>query len=291
MDNKKIIKINREHKKRVLEISAKIWEGNDYIPFVFDHWINDQNGEFLGVEAEGQLIGFGRYFWQDSNTVWLEGLRKDPDSNIKGLASFMNKHIMEKLSASHPKLRFSTYFGNTESIRASEKAGFRRIKTLSLLSRDIPEQIPSLANTEYNDLVLFTEPVDSYKLIKRSNYLQNSSNFVTKGWVVYNFDNHFCEFFIKNENLLTIRKDKSKGFLLWLSNHEVNTFWISIIEADGIKEILFLLHKAELIALKQNKSRFETVVPTDSSCHKLLLEAGFTAYEQDNDFFLYEIQL
>jgi len=45
----KIRKITLKDKPRMLEIVKNIWEGNDYMPLVFDSWVKDKKGEFAGA--------------------------------------------------------------------------------------------------------------------------------------------------------------------------------------------------------------------------------------------------
>ncbi|MBU0596364.1 hypothetical protein KJ567_06745, partial [Candidatus Bipolaricaulota bacterium] len=48
---------------RVFEISAQIWDGEDYVPSHFDAWLADSEGEVVGAEFDGTLIAFARRTW------------------------------------------------------------------------------------------------------------------------------------------------------------------------------------------------------------------------------------
>ena len=48
----------REDKAEIFAISRKIWEGDDYVPLVFDDWVKEKKGEFTAVLNEGKIIGF-----------------------------------------------------------------------------------------------------------------------------------------------------------------------------------------------------------------------------------------
>ena len=47
----------------IIDISKDIWEGDDYIPFVINDWLDDQESLNYGVftdPSKRNLIGFGR---------------------------------------------------------------------------------------------------------------------------------------------------------------------------------------------------------------------------------------
>ena len=43
-------------RERVVEICAAIWEGHDYIPEVFDTWVQDPSGTFQVGEVDGEVV-------------------------------------------------------------------------------------------------------------------------------------------------------------------------------------------------------------------------------------------
>ncbi|MFO7897014.1 MAG: hypothetical protein R6U84_08780 [Candidatus Cloacimonadales bacterium] len=99
-------------KARVLEISATIWDGDDYIPYVFDAWLNAKNSDFVGLWADQNLIAFNRLLYLTPEDLWLEGLRKDQTSQIKGVtARLVNYHLTNiRQNPEVKSVRFSTYF-------------------------------------------------------------------------------------------------------------------------------------------------------------------------------------
>ena len=52
-----------EDRARVCEISAQIWDGEDYVPNQFDDWLTDSEGAVIGAELDGTLIAFARRTW------------------------------------------------------------------------------------------------------------------------------------------------------------------------------------------------------------------------------------
>ena len=67
-----------EDRPRILEISAQIWEGEDYVPAVIDDWLSAPGSELLVATLAGELIAFAHLQWLSPHYVWLEGIRTDP---------------------------------------------------------------------------------------------------------------------------------------------------------------------------------------------------------------------
>ena len=71
----KMIKITTEHKERVLQISKNISEGDDYIQEIFNDWVADAYGEFVGFFVENKIVAFSKMTYLTPTDVRLEGLR------------------------------------------------------------------------------------------------------------------------------------------------------------------------------------------------------------------------
>ncbi len=120
-------------KPALMAIAARIWDGTDYLPAVFDDWVADRDGEFAAVFLGERLVGCGKLTFLTPADAWFEGLRKDPDLATKGVTTTVTAHFLRAL-AGRPGLRsvrFSTSVRNLASITANERMGFRRYATLS----------------------------------------------------------------------------------------------------------------------------------------------------------------
>ena len=102
----------------VLAISAKIWDGDDYVPSSFDAWISDPDGVFNGCFLGDRLVGFGRVGFVAPGHAWLEGLRKDPDAGVSGVGRALCLEGLRFLSGMDGlrSIRFSAYAHNPEKI-------------------------------------------------------------------------------------------------------------------------------------------------------------------------------
>lgn len=133
--------IRRDDRERLLSIAARVWEGHDYLPAVFDRWIAEPGSYFGGMELDGRLVGCGRVMRFDERRGWLEGLRVDPDLHQQGLGRRMSGHVMRTaVELGLTELMFSTYFDNRASVTIGEGFGFRRMATFTHLERERPAE-------------------------------------------------------------------------------------------------------------------------------------------------------
>ena len=140
--------LRAQDREPLLAIAARIWEGHDYLPFVFDAWVAHPDAYFAGMFLDGRLVGCGRFLPLSARAVWLEALRVDSDHRGRGLGREMSAHIARTARArGFETFYFSTYFENRGSISISEAAGFRRIAMYSHLElEDLDRASAALAD-------------------------------------------------------------------------------------------------------------------------------------------------
>src|SRR5439155_1135470 len=107
-----------------------VWEGGDYVPFVWHDWLDDPRG-MVQVAARGEdVVGFQHLDVQPDGTVWLEGIRVDPDVRGAGIGSeLLQAGIREARARGATAIRLATSSGNDASNRIAEKAGLTQIGT------------------------------------------------------------------------------------------------------------------------------------------------------------------
>jgi hypothetical protein len=62
----------------VLEFCRNIWDGEDYVPYVWDEWFRDPTGLLAVAEYDGHAIGCSKITQISTGQWWLEGFRVDP---------------------------------------------------------------------------------------------------------------------------------------------------------------------------------------------------------------------
>jgi GNAT superfamily N-acetyltransferase len=79
----------------VLDLTRRIWDGEDYIPYVWQDWLADPQGRLAVAEHEGRVLGLGKLTRLSNEDWWLEGLRVHPEYQGHGIASQLNEYLVE----------------------------------------------------------------------------------------------------------------------------------------------------------------------------------------------------
>lgn len=126
-------KINPSDRKDILEISSKIWGGNDYLPYVLDEWLGSKKCHTYGVEVDGRIVAIGNLRLVDGNrTAWMEGLRVHPNYRKRGYANLLTQHFLNLGEALYVRrFRYTTGGNNRVSLKLAREAGFKRLLKMS----------------------------------------------------------------------------------------------------------------------------------------------------------------
>ncbi len=123
--------LNEEDRQDIEDIARGTWEGEDYLPMVFDEWLRE--GNFYGIEKEGKIIATGKITILPDFVGWLEGLRVHPDYRGRGYGRRMHEYLLKKSEELSKRgdirtLEYATYFRNEGSIYLGLKTGFDIVK-------------------------------------------------------------------------------------------------------------------------------------------------------------------
>ncbi len=205
-------KVEPSDRKEIEEISAGIWEGNDYIPKVFDHWVEDEG--FYKYVVDNKIIGVCKYTRQPGGVLWLEGLRIHKDYQNKGygseVASLFHKLL---LKTEHTALRYMTDATNTKSIHLAEKRGFDLLLEMYHLEYEDGIAEPPMDVTPETDVASLKDFVfssDEYSAYK---------GLYIKNWTAYDFTSELLAREVRAGNCFSMRDGDITGSL-FLNHHE-----------------------------------------------------------------------
>lgn len=132
-----------------MEITARVWEGTDYLPHVFDRWMADPGATFEVAEEQGIVVALHRLRPLSTGVVLYEGLRVAEEHRRRGVGRAMLRHGLEEAaSQGFRELRVVT--GNPAACRLFDSEGFRRLahSTVWLAGRLEGADLPRLASPE-----------------------------------------------------------------------------------------------------------------------------------------------
>ncbi|MCK4315488.1 MAG: GNAT family N-acetyltransferase [Anaerolineae bacterium] len=125
-------------------LCARAWEGEDYVPDVWDEWLADPHGQLVVAELESRVVGLAKLSRLADDEWWLEGLRVDPAHRRQGIACQLQAHLVEKARhVGHGTLRSGTHSLNDPVHRIAAHDGFRHIATYRFYRADpLPATLP-----------------------------------------------------------------------------------------------------------------------------------------------------
>jgi N-acetylglutamate synthase-like GNAT family acetyltransferase len=140
----KVRRLRPSDRGDVLEISRHVWEGHDYLPSVFESWLNDENSCFYGVEVDGRVVAVANLrLLEGERTGWMEGLRVHPDYRGRGYANEMTRFLVRKAEdLGVRRLRYTTGDNNAASLRLASIAGFQRLLEKTVFWCAKPKKTP-----------------------------------------------------------------------------------------------------------------------------------------------------
>lgn len=115
-------------REQAFAISAQIWDGDDYIPEVWEAWLADPGGQFAVATLRGRVAGFAKLTQYGPGEWWLQGLRVDPKYRGRGVARALHDRLIELAGRTSPgKLRYATGGNNTASQHIGLTSGFELV--------------------------------------------------------------------------------------------------------------------------------------------------------------------
>ncbi len=291
-------KITQDDKAAVTALCSKIWDGDDYLPKRFDSWVAEKSGCFTACLHEGKIVGLGKLSFLAPGHAWLEGLRKDPDAQVKGVGTAYSRYALGQLRALDgiKSVRFSTYVRNAESKSLNEKLGFVTIEIHSLKSKklaaqaDNPPQRAALDKSGYA-MRKIIDPEESIARMRLQGWFEN---FICFSWKAYpSTEPALVEKLmaggIHYEALDS--QGRSCGSIWYNDDSAERHIKIVGLQADSAEAAQALLAAAEDACALAGYDYIEALVPPQKKLMEFFAAAGYESWEQENDFCIYELPL
>lgn len=284
----------------MLGIASRTWEGSDYLPFVFDDWLADGDGEFVAALLGDRVVGCGKLTFLTPADAWLEGLRKDPEVSEGGLAETVTRHFLRRLAV-RPALRsvrFSTYVFNERSISVNERLGFRRRNVFSCKAwTGKRDAAGSVECPHAGRASVVRDPVEVRRFVEGSGWLAGSGGVLCEGWRVYpySWDLFRARYFETGRCLGVLDGGRLTGLAAFVHDprFDENYVKLAFVEAADretaatLFDALFEHVKAHI----RDDNEVEMILPPGTPIGGWAAERGFRSWEREDDFLLYELPL
>ncbi|MFW9971132.1 MAG: GNAT family N-acetyltransferase [Candidatus Odinarchaeota archaeon] len=121
----------------IKDISKDIWNGEDYVPYVIDEWLQDKKSMNYGTfkdKNKTELIGFGRVKIYNNEIAWLEGGRIKISYQGKGIGKKQLGYAVEYAAKLGLKVaQYDTASDNAASISLAKYYGFKQKKSMDIV--------------------------------------------------------------------------------------------------------------------------------------------------------------
>lgn len=258
--------LKKSDRSRVEEIVKTIWEGDDYIPLVFDKWVDDPFCYFMGFWSEGGLIGIDNLRLFSDKVGWMEGMRIDPAFQGRGYGKELGKEMLQLTrDLGLERLYFATYFDNTASIKMNEAFGFERIAVFTNLEKEIDELTPFSINL-----------LESDEIPEIDDHISEDWSFIPKE--------------VPNKTSFLIHpvqlSDGANWAVLSINSKFSDCLDINFIEMEDRESIEVFVKELVCYAKARGFGRMHTMASEDFDLEPFLLN-GFKPFERTKDVFLY----
>jgi hypothetical protein len=279
-------KIIQSDKERIVDIASRIWGAEDFIPRYFDEWIESDNGEFVAIEYDGDVIGCARLTFLAPGYAWFQGLRKDPDVTVKGVCNAVNEYFLRRLKdySGVKSIRFSTYIHNHGSRVASEKIGFEIILKMSI--RYVAFEPKAIEETSASwRVTLLRDESLIFDYINKSEFFKITNNLVNLDWVVHPYsDDLIRKQFIETDMCFgTVENGVLKSLVLVYFSPSLT---LSFIDADNANYAHALFDFLKVLAVNHGREYVEAFIPDSSRLMDFFNREGFEKWEEEKDDFL-----
>ncbi len=209
----------------VFEFCRNIWEGDDYVPDVWDDWFRDPDGLLAVAEYNGHAIGCSKITQISKGQWWLEGFRVDPRYQGLKVGTYLHNHVTNWwLENGDGTIRLMTDAGNFAVHHLCQKTGYVKVGEVCGY-KAIPLDEPAGLFTPVSD-------VDAAALFAmESESIKTTAGLVDLGWRICKPDRQVFESY-SNQN-----PEYTQSFYWWKDHQGLFSAWD---EEDDEKRTLFL---------------------------------------------------
>jgi ribosomal protein S18 acetylase RimI-like enzyme len=124
-----------DDKATVLTFCERTYEWGDYVPLVWDDWLEHEQGRLLVATCDNRTVAVANVTLLTPTEAWLQGLRVDPQYRRRGLAHQMLRHCLNAARQSGATVaRLATSSRNRAMQKTTERAGMQHIAAAWILT-------------------------------------------------------------------------------------------------------------------------------------------------------------
>jgi GNAT superfamily N-acetyltransferase len=270
----------------VIEFCKGIWEGDDYVPYVWDDWIQDTSGLLAVAELDGHAIGCSKITQISPGQWWLEGFRVDPKYQGHKVGTHLHDHVTNWwLENGDGIIRLMTDAGNFAVHRLCYKTGYTRVGEVCGYQA-APLDEPTGSFTPASD----TEAAAAFAM--QSESIESTGGLVDLGWRICKPDRQVFETYT-NQNPGSVQtfywwKDHQGLFSAWeQEDDEKRTLFLGLV-ACALRDLPGLLTDIRKFAAGKKCDVIFQITFDLPQITSQLLAAGFEKKWKRSNAFIFE---
>lgn len=259
----------------VIELTRRIWEGEDYVPHVWAEWLQDPDGILAVAERGGVIVGLGKLTKLSASDWWMEGLRVHPNHEGRGIASHLNNYLFNYwLRTGSGFIRLATSSSREPVKHLSKQMGFREVGEFTTYKAS------TIKTAEDHETNPAFKPMTAEETDEAVELLCDSS----KGWLPYGLMDlgwqwatpraqHFAQY-MKDNQVWWWRERQGLLIVVQKSDDSESSARIRMLACSKVDVVAFLLD-ARYLAGSAVFDQITWLAPLHPEIEDKLSKAGF----------------
>jgi GNAT superfamily N-acetyltransferase len=238
----------------VIEFCKTIWDGDDYVPDVWEDWFNDPNGLLAVSEYQGHAIGCSKVSLLSRGQWWLEGFRVDPNYQGLKVGSRLHHYVTDWwLENGDGTLRLMTDAGNFAVHHLCDKTGYVKVQEVcgykaTPIAQSSDAFIPVHDKTSAATFAIASESIET------------SGGLIDLGWRIVKPDEQVFEIYSSNQASFVHTfywwRDRQGLFSAWADEEEDRRTLVLGVVACALHDMPALLMDVRRLAAQK---KFDSV--------------------------------
>jgi predicted PurR-regulated permease PerM/GNAT superfamily N-acetyltransferase len=266
----------------VLALAARMWDGHDYIPQVWNRWLADREGILAVAERDGKAVGIGKLSRLTTEEWWLEGLRVHPEYQGMKIGSQIFEYLLgEWKKRGVGAIRLATSSERVQVHHLCGRLGFRHVETFLVMAA-VPMDRGECA---FEPLAAADVPA-ALALAKKEASLRSPSGLVNTGWRWSRLTEDRMRVFIR-QGRAWWWKDRTAVLLLYDAEyeHKRSLEIAAVLSSSGAPAAM--LGQARRLAERLGAARLAWAMPNLPAVAEAARRAGFKQ-EWDAQLWVFE---
>jgi GNAT superfamily N-acetyltransferase len=265
----------------VLEFCKYIWDGHDYIPYVWNDWLADPSGYLFTAEYAGHAVGIARIAHAAPKQWWLEGLRVDPAHQDKKIGSALHEYLTEWwLEKGDGTVRLWTNAKRVKVHHLCEKLGFIHTQEHAIYAASpLDEPFDSF------NPVLESEILEALDFTLRSPALPFIGGMMDMGWRVLIPNETSLREIIQLKDWHVWWWRERRGLVLsWDDNDEIGPHPMLSLAVSEVADLPDLLLDIRRETARQGRHKVAWHAFVSPELNVCLASAGFSRESDDSNY-------